>query len=607
MFWGLLRWTDKRYNMPMKRNLSRMNLAGITLIFLVMACTGLSPAHSAVPLHELFKASEKDITEAEISYTDSPLPPHHANDWQPVQLPHAWPKQAPARTYRGWYRFKLSDTPPTENIGVYFWRFSMNISVYLNDQFVGDGGRFTEPVARNWNRPLLFVLPQSAWRQNNNYLYVKIATYPGWGHLAPIIIDTIDSLQADYDRRFAWQITFSQITFTISLITALVAFILWLSDRSWPVYGLFGLTCLAWSGYSLNLFIQDIPVSAKTWWWFVHSSVDWYGILLVLFGHRLLGLIRPRIDMLAIAFGVLSTTMYFLIPLDVLARVNSTVHLVTVLLAVYLLLASIRECIQQITVENLALTTSLLIIIFFAIHDLGMNAMVTASLWQAQFFWLQFSAPIMMLTMLAVLTRQYTSTLQQKINTEQQISTERERIFSDIHDDIGSRMLSLVYAAETDQQASIAREALKDVRLIVAGATHEPTQIEDFLELLEAEAVERCEHAGIAIHWVNDIADNPEITATSQYHLQRIARELISNSLKHSQGGNISVGCSLSDTARFSLSLSDDGQGDPNLAVAGSGMAGVVRRVNELGGQIIWRNNNPGWSATIELQLTGNV
>lgn len=583
------------------------SIAKSSTMLLILAISGFVSAEAPASIHEIYQPGSFDITEAEIIYTDSARPPVNATDWQRVQLPHMWPREAPANTYRGWYRFKLDDTPPLVNTGVYFWRFSMNISVYLNDQFVGDGGRLTEPVARNWNRPFLFVLPQSAWRQSQNYLYVRISTYPGWGHLAPIIIQPLDRLQADYDRRFTWQITFSQITFTISLITALVAFILWLSDRSWPVYGLFGLTCLAWSGYSLNLFIQNIPVSAKMWWWFVHSSVDWYGILLVLFGHRLLQLQRPHMDKLVIIFGIVSTTTYSLVELDTLARINSTIHLVTVLLAIYLLLTAAWESIRRASLESVTLSCSLLIIVFFAVHDLSMNAMVTASLWQQQFFWLQFSAPIMMLTMLAVLTRQYSSTLQQRVNSEQQVSMKRERIFTDIHDDIGSRMLSLVYAAETEEQANIAREALKDVRLIAGGTTHEPKKIEHFLELIEAEAVERCEAAGIQIQWEYQIHHSVDITATSQYHLQRIVRELISNSLKHSDGGNISVRCKLSESSRFSLSLSDDGSGDPDEAAAGTGMAGVVRRVNELGGKISWHNNNPGWSASIELGINALV
>ena len=31
--------------------------------------------------------------------------------------------------------------------------------MYFNGDFVGDGGSFAEPMARNWNRPLLFELP----------------------------------------------------------------------------------------------------------------------------------------------------------------------------------------------------------------------------------------------------------------------------------------------------------------------------------------------------------------------------------------------------------------------------------------------------------------
>jgi hypothetical protein len=87
----------------------------------------------------------------------------------------------------GWYRFKLDEKQHEGKQALYLWRFSMNAAVWLNDEFLGDGGRFEEPIARNWNRPFLFLLPNSAWNEKDNYLYIKLAVYFGWGHLSPII------------------------------------------------------------------------------------------------------------------------------------------------------------------------------------------------------------------------------------------------------------------------------------------------------------------------------------------------------------------------------------------------------------------------------------
>ena len=569
-------------------------------VFILMAAIVIAPLAAA----ETPMRGPVEIGQAEVAYVDSETPPTGAVRWQPVTLPHQWPRSAPPGVHRGWYRIALDEQPPAEPVAAYFWRFSMNMAVYLNDEFLGRSGRFDEPMSRNWNRPFLFNLPRSAWRSTDNYLYVRLGTYPGWGHLAPVVLGPVDALVADYERRFARQITLSQATFVVSLVTSLVAFSLWFAANRRSVYGYFALTCLAWSGYSLNLFIQDIPVSAKVWWWFVHSSVDWYGVLLLLFSHRLLDCRRPRIEWIALGFGCGATAIYALVPLETLSAINSRVHLVTVLMVFYVMVFAITEAFRRRTLETVSLSVCLAMIVFFAIHDLAMNALIVVDLWRTQQFWLQYSAPIMMLTLMAVLSRHYARTLHARLDAEQQVMTERERVFRDIHDDIGSRMLSLVYAAENDRQADIAREALRDVRFIVSGARNPATGLAPFLEQLQAEARERCREAAVPLQWAVDVGGDFEVDANTQYHLQRTVRELITNALKHSQCEQIVVECSVDAWGEVELAIRSDGEAAAGpLAGGGTGLAGLEARVIDIGGRLESVRRDDGWSTFIRISL----
>ena len=157
-------------------------------------------------LHQIYAAKPLDITTAEFIEIDGDSPPRLTdtnNVRETIVLPPLW-NQDDRETRVGWYRFKLDDQPFEGKHAVYLWRFSMNIAVWLNDEFLGDGGRFEKPIARNWNRPFLFLLPSAAWNKKDNYLYVKLAIYSGWGHLPPIIIGPYDELRKDYQRRFTW-------------------------------------------------------------------------------------------------------------------------------------------------------------------------------------------------------------------------------------------------------------------------------------------------------------------------------------------------------------------------------------------------------------------
>lgn len=549
-------------------------------------------------LHQIYAATSLDVTTAEFIEIDGDSPPKLTDTnltWETIVLPHLWDHDS-RETRVGWYRFKLNDEPFESKHAVYLWRFSMNVAVWLNDEFLGDGGRFEKPIARNWNRPFLFLLPSSAWNEKDNYLYVKLAIYSGWGHLPPIIIGPFDELRKDYERRFTWQITFSQATFFVSIITALFSITLWSIDRKSSLYGIFGLTCLAWSTYSLNNYIQEIPFSAKTWWWLVHSSIDWYGVTLALFAHRLMGVHAPVRDRLAIGFGIVATISYAFMELRFLSSYNSYFHLVALLIAAYLLVLGLIRSRQTKALEVVVFTLSLSTVVAFGIHDLSMNSMINVGFWKEQFFWLQFSAPILMITMLFVLSRRFILSLKQQVNVEQQILRERERIYSDIHDDVGSKVLSLVYSAESESQAELARDALREIRSIVAGATSGGGLLHTLLDTYRAEAQQRCNASDISLTWRDDVTDNIEISDSFQYQTQRIFRELISNCLQHAQTQQIDVDIRKQPGA-LQISVRDYGSAnlnDGNFNVSGNGIPGIKRRVTELGGEINWLSANPG-------------
>jgi len=548
-----------------------------------------------------------DLVEADYLVSDSPTPPTAESAWIATRLPALWgPRTAgndPPRSI--WYRFRLPDEPPPYPAAVYLWRFSMNVGVWMNDALLGDGGRFDEPIARNWNRPFLFLLPDVLWQAPPNHLYVRLLIYPGWGNLPPIVVGPRDELRADYERRFAWQITASQATFVVSLLSALVAFTFWWSDRRSPLYGIFGCTCLAWSIYSANLFVQNIPVSAGTWWWLVHSSVDFYGVTLALFAHRLMGLDRPRLDRVLLVFGLAASLYYAVVDLPTLSATNSVPHGVTLLITVYVMATSFYLAALRRRLEEGAFAACMAVVVIFAVHDFSMNSMINARLWQTSFFWLQFSAPILMVTMLVILARRFVNVLKERAWAEAQVRNERERIFSDIHDDVGSKVLSLVYSASTPEQASLARDTLREIRAIVSGAMRRAETLGELLAGCQAEARERCESAGIELTWQTEIDESSSISDTFHYHVQRILRELVSNVMRHSGSKRCDV-LAHAQQGALHVTVRDYGVGgvlgdDPT--VRGSGMAGVSRRTDALGGRVSWREAAPGWLVELSLPL----
>ncbi|MDH3453223.1 MAG: hypothetical protein OEN20_12485, partial [Gammaproteobacteria bacterium] len=138
-----------------------------------------------VPQHVL------NVERADFQASDLATPPT-SGVWQPVTLPDDWHARGGVEARQGWYRLSLPlNVPPDRLWGIYLPSVNMNAAVWLNGELLGDGGRFADPVARNWNRPLYFAIPNGLLRPAENLVHIRVRTEPalygllGSVHLGP--------------------------------------------------------------------------------------------------------------------------------------------------------------------------------------------------------------------------------------------------------------------------------------------------------------------------------------------------------------------------------------------------------------------------------------
>ena len=176
----------------------------------------------------------------------------------------------------------------------------------------------------------------------------------------------------------------------------------------------------------------------------------------------------------------------------------------------------------------------------------------------------------------------------------QAASQERERIYSDLHDDLGAKLLSLVYRAESPVQADLARAILQDLRDVVTRSRGTPGTLGDVLADIRGEAVQRLAAVGIGLRWdeADDLPD-PMLDTGHALHLHRIVREAISNTIRHAQARHLRVRVRAS-AGELLLDLTDDGSGVPAAVLAGSGMRNMRTRAGELDGRIDWAPGTEG-------------
>lgn len=171
---------------------------------------------------------------------------------------------------------------------------------------------------------------------------------------------------------------------------------------------------------------------------------------------------------------------------------------------------------------------------------------------------------------------------------EQAAAQERERIYSDLHDDLGAKLLSLVYRAESPVQADLARAILQDLRDVVTRSRGTPGTLGDVLADIRSEATQRLAAVGIGLAWdeADDLPD-PMLDNGHALHLHRIVREAISNTIRHAQARHLRVRVRAA-AGELLLELTDDGSGVPAVLSAGSGMRNMRTRAGELDGRIDW-------------------
>jgi len=172
-------------------------------------------------------------------------------------------------------------------------------------------------------------------------------------------------------------------------------------------------------------------------------------------------------------------------------------------------------------------------------------------------------------------------------------SEERSRIAQDLHDDIGARLLTLMYQASSPEQEDYLRHTLQDLKTLTRGLAVGGHRLSHALAEWKADATQRLGVAQIALHWDTQLDGELDLTVVQWSALTRVLRELLSNAIAHAQATRVHVRFEL-DRAALVLSVTDDGSGHrPEDWSHGLGLGGIRKRVKQLGGEVRWREAQP--------------
>ncbi|WP_348756930.1 ATP-binding protein [uncultured Aquincola sp.] len=176
---------------------------------------------------------------------------------------------------------------------------------------------------------------------------------------------------------------------------------------------------------------------------------------------------------------------------------------------------------------------------------------------------------------------------------EQGRSEERARLAQDLHDDIGARLLTLMYKAPDPETEEYVRHTLKDLKTLTRGLAASNHRLSHAAAEWKADISQRLGAVHCDLGWSFSVDEDVALNVVQWSALTRALRELINNVISHAAATRVEVD-GVYDKGQLTITVSDNGQGaDPESWMHGLGLNGVRKRVRQLSGHVEWRTRIP--------------
>jgi two-component system, NarL family, sensor histidine kinase UhpB len=515
------------------------------------------------------------------------------------------------------------ERPTSALTAVYIPRVCTNFSLWINGQMIGSGGSMQEPLTRNCYYPQFFTLPSSLLQESNNELHLRLVGYPvsqvaarqRQAGLSEILVGDAAQLRPLYEERYFWNITATQIIGATVGLMGLVFMLLSVGRRQDRHLLYFGLTLFGWALIGMRLYWQHIPLEGWLSEILIVSLFPPVVACAVMFLLEFVAQPRLWVQRIMMAQVLVVPSAMLLMGRDHVFSLGSAVFTGLGVQFIVALAYAGWHAWRSMRTDFWIVGGALVIA---ALMVAGEIAIQNEWIHLPKVHLIHFGLPFVFAAVTARLVQQFSRALTrtEKLSSElelrvaekakeiehnyEQISQlrmqqaahqERQRIASDLHDDLGARLLSLAQSqAPNPSTSQMARQALDDMRLSVRGLTAQPAPAHQVLADWRGEIMQRLQLAHLQAEWhANEPPTDLHLGARLQVQLTRILREAISNLIRHANAKRCRVEISIT-SHELRLAVHDDGRGLPSSSAphsktpSGHGLLNIERRARVLGG-----------------------
>ena len=524
-------------------------------------------------------------------------------------------------TNEGWYVIPIPTSIlalKEEKLCIYIASLSHNVEVFVNDLWIGNGGKMEDPIDRNAKHPLLFNFDKKQLlKKKSNHLYIHIkGVTPQWTYLGNIYMASEKMLLPIYEKQKILRINLVFFTTVALIFTSFFAMLLWLIKRENSYYIWYSIAELLWAVHDSDHFIKKIPFSNTIWESIITLSIGWSVLCFIFFIHRYINQYKKKIDKYILYLGLLLSTAFLYQDADWIVFYGYNIWMIFIMMAgIYIIFFMLSYYKKTKDKNTLLMLLCAAIMTSFGFHD---YLAVTAVLPQNSPYILHMSSLIIIIVISTLLINQFISSLKtvryynkyledelsekekelineyaknKKLNDYKLLNEERKRIMQDIHDGVGGQLVTTLAAMQysglsSDDIKDNLNFILQDLRLVIDSLDGEKEELITILGTLRFRLEDLLIKAKIHLVWkVNDLPMLGMLNSTESLNTMRIVQEAITNIIKHADASHITVSTYIKEINKHNyaiVEIKDNGTGLIKNKIVGRGLVNMKQRADKI-------------------------
>ncbi|MDH0865901.1 hypothetical protein [Mitsuaria sp. GD03876] len=535
------------------------------------------------------------------------------------------------------------------------------MDIYLNGVWIAGLPKSDAKSRYKWYRPLQAPLARRLVKPEGNQLTVELTTWDARVHLAPIYIGDLGTISYIYELTAFIGSSLANASNVFCLLAGMFMLGAWLaSKKDGAVFLHAGATTVLWSVlFTLVLLPYKPAALVPLWVWVQYACMGGVVAVLTLFLFAFVGEPLGRGGRIAL-FGAAAFAAIAYPLLGLRGREWLDAYWLPALLVFHLYACSrvalhvartrsrtaMSLLFQSVLAQVFALRdhNAILQLVQFPMPDAGWSL---AHLLVTPIFLSHLSVPLLLFVVAQILlttfqanvkrirdhNRILTDTLQQRerellvsynrqreMENEAAAQGERDRIYRDLHDGIGSKLVTTLFSVrdreiDHDRLEGRLMDALTDLREIISVTdVREHRTIHDVLFTYCSSLDESLTRGDFQIEY--DILEGSEIVLLDDLSKQvmRIVEESVANTIKYANASRLSIRMAVFHGERLEVLIEDNGRsgggacdapaGGGSPLSGGTGLEGLRRRAERIGAHFRFERTAQGARTVLVLPLS---